>query len=71
MLTHLKYKGEQQEIKKEAEKLQNESKAFLKKHVSPPPWSSALVCGTLLVSLLQLFIDFTTTQGLSLSTFVL
>jgi len=34
MLTHLKYKGEQQEIKKEAEKLQNESKAFLKKHVS-------------------------------------
>ena len=30
----LKYKGEQQEIKKEAEKLQNESKAFLKKHVS-------------------------------------
>jgi len=30
MLTHLKYKGEQQEIKKEAEKLQNESKAFLK-----------------------------------------
>jgi len=26
---------------------------------------------TLLVSLLQLFIDFTTTQGLSLSTFVL
>ena len=35
MLTHLKYKGEQQEIKKEAEKLQNESKAFLKKHVSP------------------------------------
>ena len=34
MLTHLKYKGEQQEIKKEAKKLQNESKAFLKKHVS-------------------------------------
>jgi len=33
--------------------------------------SSALVRGTLLVSLLQLFIDFTTTQGLSLSTFVL
>ena len=30
-----------------------------------------LVRGTLLVSLLQLFIDFTTTQGLSLSTFVL
>ena len=31
----------------------------------------AWVRGTLLVSLLQLFIDFTTTQGLSLSTFVL
>lgn len=42
MLTHLKYKGEQEEIKKEAEKLQNESKAFLKKHVSLEQ-SSALV----------------------------
>ncbi len=30
----LKYKAEQQEIKKEAEKLQNESKTLLKKHVS-------------------------------------
>ena len=30
----LKYKAEQEEIKKEAGKLQNESKAFLKKHVS-------------------------------------
>ena len=30
----LKYKVEQEEIKKEAEKLQNESKTYLKKHVS-------------------------------------
>ena len=30
----LKYKAEQEEIKKEAGKLQNESKTFLKKHVS-------------------------------------